>query len=114
MKIINRKLKTLSGSIATFGEWGELPVRINIVSFETENDVAPDGLHKHQNGTETYFILSGSAIFEVDQEEVTLTPEKALVVSPGEAHRMKQVTSFPYLSVIVNSVNDQNDRVAIE
>ncbi len=113
MKIINRKLKTPSGSIATFGEWGELPVRINIVSFETENDVAPDGLHKHQNGTETYFILSGSAIFEVGGKEVALNTEQALIVTPGEAHRMKQVTSFPYLSVIVNSVNDQTDRIAI-
>jgi mannose-6-phosphate isomerase-like protein (cupin superfamily) len=110
MKIVNRKEKA-TPSITAVGDWGELPVRINIVNWRSESEFSPDELHFHLKGTETYAVLEGSAIFEVNGREVNVDSRHALVIEPREKHRLREITDYPYLSVIVNTINDNSDRV---
>jgi len=43
--------------------------------------------HYHRECTELYFILGGSGVLELDDDEVELEPGTVILIEPGTAHR---------------------------
>ena len=51
-------------------------------------DISKDSRkHYHKRTTETYYVLAGAGIMELDGDEVPLEPGVAVMVRPGCRHR---------------------------
>jgi quercetin dioxygenase-like cupin family protein len=46
-------------------------------------------MHKHDTMYEVFYVLSGKALFIVNNEEIELTPEMCLTIEQGELHSQK-------------------------
>jgi quercetin dioxygenase-like cupin family protein len=51
--------------------------------------------HRHLRSGELFFVLTGTAVFDVDGEEYEAASGSTLWVPPGAAHRISNLTSAP-------------------
>jgi len=53
----------------------------------TINKMFRSSLHYHKNKTETFYVIRGQVLLEVDDNAYMLTPGNAVDVYPGQKHR---------------------------
>jgi len=57
--------------------------------------------HYHKISTESYIILSGTAALHIDQQQATLEPGEAVLMSPHELHQISNLTNSDVVFIAV-------------
>ena len=78
-----------------YGNYGEIPVGISVVSVGEFNQNFTDAKHVHEVATEFYVVTQGKILVEVGGKDIEVDAENMLMVEPGEAHLVKSILSFP-------------------
>ena len=70
--------------------------------------------HYHKVGKQFFFILSGSAVIEIEGTEYNLSAFQGIPVEPLENHTFKNTSSAVVEFIVVTSPKLENDRINLE
>ena len=68
-------------------------------------------IHYHRQAEQLFYILSGTARFTIDGAECIAGVGQAVVVKPGQRHKIINDGSAPLRFLVVSSPSTRNDRV---
>lgn len=66
--------------------------------------------HVHARARQFFYILSGTASLEFDDESVTISAGQGMHVPPGVAHRFANASSQDVVFLVVSSPSTAGDR----
>ncbi len=69
--------------------------------------------HFHQHAQQVFFILSGTAEFEMDGKIFTLHPVESIHVPAGTPHKIMNLSSKDLHFLVISQPQVQDDRVNI-
>lgn len=67
--------------------------------------------HYHNYARQFFFILSGTAILEIDGERITLNPQEGMEVPPLIPHQMINESDGDVEFLVISQPNSKGDRV---
>jgi mannose-6-phosphate isomerase-like protein (cupin superfamily) len=70
-------------------------------------------LHYHERAQQVFYVLSGTATFEVDGETVFVQPNQSLHIPPGKKHRILNNTDADLHFLVVSEPKSQGDRIEL-
>jgi mannose-6-phosphate isomerase-like protein (cupin superfamily) len=98
--------------------WGEGCEGWNFVAGEAlsiKQEKMPAGtaeqLHYHNYAQQFFFILSGKARFELEDEVIEVSTGKGLHIKPGKKHRIINSTGEDLEFILCSQPSTENDRV---
>ena len=68
-------------------------------------------LHYHPIKDETFFVLNGALLLEVEGEARVLSPGQSHRVLPGQMHRFKGITDCQFIEVSTTHSDEDSIRV---
>lgn len=78
-----------------YGNYGEIPAGISVVTIDEFNQTFTDTKHYHEEAVEFYVVTQGKILVEVNGKDVEVDAENMLMVEPQEPHYVKSILSFP-------------------
>lgn len=75
---------------------------------------AVEQLHYHEHATQFFFILSGTAIFVVDDKVTVLNPQQGIEIRPGQKHRISNHAHTDLEFILYSHPSTKNDRINCE
>ena len=101
-------------------QWGEGCDGWNFVdetSLSVKQERMPAGtaeaLHYHEHAQQFFFMLKGSATFEIDTETVIVNEREGIQISAGQKHRIINHTGSEIEFILSSQPSTVNDRVNI-
>lgn len=98
-------------------QWGEGCDGWNLVdepSLSVKQERMPAGtaeaLHYHQQAQQFFFILKGSATFEIDNEKIIINEQEGIQIKPGQIHRIINHTASEIEFILSSQPSTVNDR----
>lgn len=79
--------------------------------------VPPSGAesrHFHQRAQQFFYVLSGEAVMELENNEVVLGPRQGLAVPPGAPHRLLNRGNSDLVFLVISAPPSHGDRVNSE
>ncbi len=70
--------------------------------------------HYHRQAQQFFFVLSGEAVMELENEEVVLGPQQGFAVPPGSPHRLFNRGNADLVFLVISAPPSHGDRVSIE
>jgi len=70
-------------------------------------------LHKHVHVQQLFYILQGSAVFTMGDQEYALEANQSIYVYPGIAHRIRNASNEPVKFLIVSNPHSHYDRIEL-
>jgi mannose-6-phosphate isomerase-like protein (cupin superfamily) len=70
--------------------------------------------HYHQQAQQFFFVLSGEAVMELENEEVVLGPQQGFAVPPGSPHRLLNRGNSDLVFLVISAPPSHGDRVPVE
>lgn len=70
--------------------------------------------HYHQHARQFFFILSGTATFEINGERFTLLPQEGIEVPPMVPHQIKNDSDGDIEFLVISNPTSRGDRVIID
>ncbi|RUS45076.1 cupin domain-containing protein [Cohnella sp. AR92] len=70
--------------------------------------------HYHRRAKQFFFVLSGTAVMEINGEEVVLSPREGIEIAPLVPHQMFNKSDEEIEFLVVSQPNSHGDRVAAE
>ena len=67
--------------------------------------------HYHEKAIQFFFVLSGTAVIEVDGEQVTLGRHEGVSVLPGIPHQMKNESGHDVEFLVISQPATAGDRI---
>jgi mannose-6-phosphate isomerase-like protein (cupin superfamily) len=67
--------------------------------------------HYHQRARQFFFVLAGTATFDLDGERKTLGPQQGIEVPPGAPHHIRNETQSDLEFIVVSQPASHGDRV---
>ena len=83
------------------------------VKQETMQPGTKEQLHFHLNTQQFFFILKGTATFYIDDTEVTLFEQQALLIDKKSKHLIANQTTTPLEFLVISQPPVNNDRVNV-
>lgn len=68
-------------------------------------------IHYHNQARQFFFILSGIATFQFDDEIITLNPQEGVEVPPLVKHQMRNESNQEIEFLVISQPNSRGDRV---
>ena len=81
------------------------------VVFEEMPAGGAEGLHKHINVQQLFFILEGSATFNLEGVIYELKAHQSIYVYPGQAHFIQNNSNDPIKFLVISNPHSHYDRV---
>jgi|SRR5580658_11073216 mannose-6-phosphate isomerase-like protein (cupin superfamily) len=69
--------------------------------------------HYHQKSRQFFYILSGIAVMEVEDRDVTLTAGQGVHIPPGVPHQIRNKSSDLVRFLVVSHPHSHGDRVTV-
>ena len=79
--------------------------------------VPPGGIearHYHEHAQQFFFVISGEAVMELDNERVVLGPRQGIAVPSGTPHRLLNEGRRDVSFLVVSAPMSHGDRVAVK
>lgn len=99
-------------------QWGDACDGWNLVeepSLSVKQERMPAGtaeaLHFHEHAQQFFFILKGTASFEVEGEEIIINENEGLHIAAGKKHRISNKTTTDLEFILSSQPSTQGDRV---
>ena len=70
--------------------------------------------HYHQNARQFFFILAGTAVFEIEGQEQTVTAGQGIHIHPGQKHQIRNEDLADLEFILSSQPNTANDRFIAE
>ncbi len=70
--------------------------------------------HYHERSRQFFFVLTGSAILEVDGVVWELGPHEGVEVAPGVPHQMKNQSEQETEFLVISQPTTRGDRIQVE
>ena len=70
-----------------------------------------EGLHYHSNAQQFFFILNGTATFEIEEETFEVSENKGFHILPNQKHRIFNHTDLPLEFLVISEPKSHGDRV---
>jgi mannose-6-phosphate isomerase-like protein (cupin superfamily) len=68
-------------------------------------------LHYHQKSQQVFFILSGSATFEVDGKVIVVKQNESIHIQPGLMHRISNESTVDLDFLVISEPKSHGDRI---
>lgn len=68
-------------------------------------------LHYHTKSQQVFYILSGSARFQVDGKEVDVKQSESIHIKPGSVHKILNISDVALEFLVISEPNSHGDRV---
>jgi len=101
-------------------QWGDGCDGWNFVdetSLSVKQERMPTGtaeaLHYHQYAQQFFFMLKGSATFEIDTEMLIVNEQEGIHINAGQKHRIINHTGSEIEFILASQPSTVNDRVNI-
>jgi len=101
-------------------QWGEACDGWNFVddaSLSVKQERMPAGtaeaLHYHEHAQQFFFILKGTASFEIDGESIIVNEQEGLHIPAGKKHRILNKTSAELEFILSSQPSTSGDRFNI-
>lgn len=75
---------------------------------------AAEARHYHKRARQFFFILSGTATFELGTAREALRPHEGVEVPPGMPHRILNESAHDLEFIVVSQPKSHGDRVVVE
>ncbi|CAA9220558.1 MAG: Mannose-6-phosphate isomerase [uncultured Adhaeribacter sp.] len=69
--------------------------------------------HYHQYAQQFFFILEGTATFEIDGEWFTVPAQSGIHIEPGQPHRIYNQTAQDLLFIVTSQPPSRGDRYEV-
>lgn len=91
--------------------WHLLKTNTLSVIQETMPPGTSEQLHYHTKAQQLFYILDGTAHFEIEGEEITVRANECIHIAPGKKHRIynKQETLLQFL--VISEPMSHGDRI---
>ena len=110
--------KVSTGNPLKHYPWGEGCEGWNFVdepSFSVKQERMPPGtseaLHYHEHAQQFFFILKGSATFEIDHETVIVNEQEGIHIKAGQKHRITNHTATAIEFILSSQPSTAGDRI---
>lgn len=70
-------------------------------------------MHFHQKSQQFFFILSGTAVFELDEKVFEIQPNEGFHIKPGQIHKIKNNGPDELHFLVISEPKTQEDRINI-
>lgn len=70
-----------------------------------------EALHYHQQANQFFFILKGSATFEIDQHITILSEHQGIEIKAGQQHRIINQGNADLEFILYSQPSTKNDRI---
>lgn len=84
-------------------------------AMSVKQELMPPGtaetLHYHEKATQFFFILRGTAIFNIDGAVKVLTEHQGIEVLPGQKHRISNHSEADLEFTLYSHPSTRNDRI---
>lgn len=97
-----------------WGNYGEIDIGLSRGSVVSKSEFQGDKLHYHQKGVVFILVLEGSGLVEVEGEELTISENEVLRISPGEKYRHTGAAETPFSWITICTSKDPKDKVIVE
>lgn len=101
-------------NVSTYGNIGDLALRINSAYVETPKEVTWDPLHHHKTSTVFIVVLEGVITLQIDGHNVDITPEAIVQIDPLTPYKVTAIKEAPARYVFIGTKNIEGDRVVVE
>ncbi len=98
-------------------QWGDACDGWNLVdepSLSVKQERMPAGtaeeLHYHRHARQFFFILKGSATFEIDNATIIVNEQEGIHIQPGQKHRIINQTSSDLEFILSSQPSTAGDR----
>lgn len=72
-----------------------------------------EALHYHQYAQQFFFILKGTATFEIDGETIVVNEQEGIHIPAGRKHRISNTTSSAIEFILSSQPSTAEDRVNV-
>ena len=72
---------------------------------------AAEQLHYHERAQQFFFILKGTATFEIDGELIEVNEQEGIEIKKGTKHRISNNTNGDLEFILSSQPSTQNDRI---
>jgi len=66
--------------------------------------------HFHQKAQQFFFILKGTATFEIDGESIKINEQEGIHIKPYQKHRIRNLQADDLEFLVISEPRAQNDR----
>lgn len=70
--------------------------------------------HYHNQARQFFFVISGTAVLEIDGERITLNAQEGIEVPPLVPHQMRNESDCDVEFLVISQPNSKGDRVLTE
>ena|ERR1700712_2023276 len=84
----------------------ELSVKLERMPAHTEEQK-----HFHRNSRQFFFMLSGTAVFEIDAKFVVVNANEGILIQPGQQHRIMNQSDAELEFLLSSQPAVMNDRI---
>jgi mannose-6-phosphate isomerase-like protein (cupin superfamily) len=70
--------------------------------------------HVHRHAQQFFFVLSGEAVMELENEEIVLGPQQGIAVPPGSPHRLLNHGNMDLSFLVISAPPIKSDRISSE
>ncbi|MGN6533721.1 MAG: cupin domain-containing protein [Ginsengibacter sp.] len=102
-------------------KWGNVCVSwdlVDNVGFSVKQEMMPPGaleqLHYHDKSEQFFFILAGTATFEIEGKQIEVSVHEGLQISAGKKHRIINNGTSNLEFILCSQPSISNDRINIE
>jgi mannose-6-phosphate isomerase-like protein (cupin superfamily) len=102
-------------------KWGNVCDGWNLVDnggLSVKQEMMPPGtseqLHYHKHSQQFFFILAGTATFEIEGKQIEVSVHEGLQVFAGEKHRIINNSKTNLEFILCSQPSISNDRINIE
>lgn len=87
-------------------------------SLSVIKEIMPPGtseiLHYHEKAQQLFYILSGEATFEVENEFITITENESIHIPAKSIHRISNKSKTNLTFILISEPKTMGDRINIE
>lgn len=87
-------------------------------SLSVIKEIMPQGtsekLHYHEKAQQLFYILSGKATFEIDDEIITITQNESIHIPAKSVHRISNNSNEDLIFILISEPKTMGDRINIE
>ena len=71
-------------------------------------------LHYHKKAQQFFYVISGTATFEIDNELIEVVRDKGLWIKPGMKHKISNQTDADLEFLVISQPKSHGDRINLE
>lgn len=74
---------------------------------------ATERMHYHKYATQFFFVLTGTALFDIDGKRIEISAGEGIEIKPGQRHRIANSGDAGLEFILCSQPSTKNDRIDI-